>query len=106
MNHTLSDHPVLHRELFCSPVEEQVHHHVPWGGRRHHATHLQHHAGQQVVQHGDGVLPLVVGGDGNVHVVHGRVGVAEADGGDVHIGCLLDGLVVSPESKGMRVTVP
>lgn len=42
------------------------------------------------------MLALVVGGDGQVHVREGGVGVAEADGGDVHVGGLLDGLVVRP----------
>jgi hypothetical protein len=40
------------------------------------------------------VLALVVGGDGHVHVGQSGVGVAESDGGDVHVGRLLDGLVV------------
>ena len=37
---------------------------------------------------------LVVGGDGNVDVLGGRVGVAERDDGDVDVAGLLDGLVV------------
>ena len=56
--------------------------------------YLEHHAGQEVVQHADGVLALVVGGDGDVHVGQGGVSVAEGDGGDVHVAGLLDGLVV------------
>lgn len=35
---------------------------------------------------------LVVGGDGNVDVLGGGVGVAEGDDGDVDVGSLLDGL--------------
>mmetsp|Transcript_19876 Transcript_19876/g.43255 ORF Transcript_19876/g.43255 Transcript_19876/m.43255 type:complete len:268 (-) Transcript_19876:308-1111(-) len=82
--------------LLGLPVEEQVNHHVPrlsWGDR---TTHLQHHAGQQVVQDTNSVLALVVSRNGNVHVVHWRIGVAECNGGDVHVGRLLNGLVVSP----------
>ena len=37
---------------------------------------------------------LVVGGDGDVDVLHGGVGVAEGDHGDVDVAGLLDGLVV------------
>lgn len=37
---------------------------------------------------------LVVGGDGNVDVLGGGVGVAEGDDGDVDVGSLLDGLGV------------
>ena len=38
---------------------------------------------------------LDVAGDGDVHVLSGRVGVAERDYGDVHVTALHDGLVVS-----------
>lgn len=37
---------------------------------------------------------LVVGGDGNVNVLGGRVGVAEGDNGNVDVAGLLDGLGV------------
>jgi hypothetical protein len=40
------------------------------------------------------VLALVVCWDGDVHVCQLGVSVAECDGGDVHVGRLLDGLVV------------
>jgi len=40
------------------PVEEQVHHDVPLLGGGDAAPHLQHHAGQQVVQHSNAVLAL------------------------------------------------
>lgn len=35
---------------------------------------------------------LVVGGDGNINVLGGRVGVAKGDDGDVHVTGFLDGL--------------
>jgi hypothetical protein len=38
---------------------------------------------------------LVVRGDGDVHIVQWGVGIAEGDGGDVHVGALNQGLVVS-----------
>jgi hypothetical protein len=40
------------------------------------------------------VATLVVGGDGNVDELGGRVGVAEGDHGDVDVASLLDGLGV------------
>ena len=38
---------------------------------------------------------LVVGGDGNIDVLGGRVGIAEGNDGDVDVGSLLDGLGIS-----------
>jgi len=40
------------------------------------------------------VAALVVGGDSNIDPVEGRVGVAESDHGDVHVGSFSEGLVV------------
>ena len=42
----------------------------------------------------NGVTTLVVGGDGNINVLGGGVGVAEGDDGDVDVAGLLDGLGV------------
>src|SRR5690606_26601118 len=42
----------------------------------------------------NGVATLVVGGDSNVHVLGGRVSVAESNDRDVDVGSLLDGLGV------------
>lgn len=42
----------------------------------------------------NGVTTLVVGRDGNVDVLGGRVGVAKANDGDVDVGSLLDSLGV------------
>ena len=58
------------------------------------ATRLQDHARQDVVQHANGVLALVVCRDGDVHVRHGRIGVAERNHRDVHVRRLAHGLVV------------
>lgn len=41
------------------------------------------------------MLRLVVGGDGDIDVVEGRVGVADGDNGDVDVGSLTDSLVVN-----------
>ena len=76
-------------------VEEQINHHVPRVGGSHGAAHLQDHAGQQVVHHTDGVLSLVVGRDGDVHMVEGGISVAESNHRDVHVRRLADGLVIS-----------
>lgn len=48
--------------------------------------------GQQPPDGTDGVATLVVGGDGNVDVLGGRVGVGEGNDGDVDVAGLLDGL--------------
>lgn len=41
------------------------------------------------------MLGLVVGGDGNIDVVEGRVGITEGDNGDVDVGSLSDSLVIN-----------
>mmetsp|Transcript_3734 Transcript_3734/g.9711 ORF Transcript_3734/g.9711 Transcript_3734/m.9711 type:complete len:316 (+) Transcript_3734:322-1269(+) len=82
--------------LFWLPVEEQVHHHVPWVGRRHGASHLQDHSAEDVVQDSDRVLSLVVRWDGDVDVLQGRVGVAESNGGQVAVRRLAAWLGVGP----------
>ena len=41
-------------------------------------------------------IALVVGRDGHVDVLQGRVRVAEGDHGEVHVGRLFDGLAVGP----------
>lgn len=43
----------------------------------------------------NGMATLVVGGNGNIDVLGGGVGVAETDDGDVDVGSLLDGLGIS-----------
>lgn len=40
------------------------------------------------------MLALVIGRDCNIHIGDWRVSVTEGDGGNVHVGCLLDGLMV------------
>ena len=50
--------------------------------------------GEEPPHEPDGVLPLVVAGDGDVDVARGRVHVGEGDHRDVGVGALGDGLVV------------
>lgn len=76
-------------------VEVQINHDVPLGlavGDR--AAQAEDLTGQHPPDQTDGVATLVVGGDGNVNELGGRVGVAEGDDGDVDIRGLLDGLGV------------
>ena len=60
------------------------------------ASNLQDHAGKDPVQNTDGVLGLVVGRDGNVHIWQWGVSVTEGNCRDVDVSRLLDRLVVSP----------
>lgn len=52
-------------------------------------SYLQNHASQKVVQHTNGVLPLVIGRNGNVQVRQWAVGITECDRGDVDVAGLL-----------------
>jgi hypothetical protein len=52
-------------------------------------SNLQNHPSQQVVQHTDRMLSLVVGRDGNVQVRQWAVRVAESDRGNIDIARLL-----------------
>ena len=83
-------------ELLGVAVEEEVDHDVPGVGGGDGAAHLEHHAREEVVEAADGVLGLVVGGDGDVDELERGVGVAERDGGEVHVRGLGDGLVIGP----------
>ncbi len=77
-----------------SPVEEEVDNDVPGVLGADLTAHLEDHAGEEPVEDTDGVLALVVGGDGHIHEGQVGVRVTECDGGDVHVGCLLDRLVI------------
>mmetsp|Transcript_3962 Transcript_3962/g.9724 ORF Transcript_3962/g.9724 Transcript_3962/m.9724 type:complete len:315 (+) Transcript_3962:95-1039(+) len=85
---------LLLNALSLIAVEEQVHHDVPGSVAGDLTADAQHLTAQQPPHQTDGVLGLVVGGDGAVHVVQRVVGVAERDGGGVGVGRLLQGLVV------------
>lgn len=61
---------------------------------------LEHHARQQVVQHTDGVLALVVGGDGNVQVWQRAVRVAEGNCGNVDVAGLLNSPALCCQQAG------
>lgn len=76
-------------------VEEHVNHGLPRLLAADGATETEDLASQEPVDETDGLLALVVGRDGHIDEAEGRIGIAEGDGGDVHVGSLLDGLVVS-----------
>ena len=49
---------------------------------------------EQPPHEADGVLALVVAGDGDINPVEGRVGITKSDDGDVHVGGFGEALVV------------
>ena len=74
-------------------TEVQIGHDVPGGlavvdG----AAEAEDLTGEHPPDEADGVATLVVGGDGNIDVRGGRVGIAEGDDGDVDVAGLTDGL--------------
>lgn len=83
------------QERVWGHTEVEIDHNVPGGlavvdG----AAQTQDLTSQHPPDATDGEASLVVGGDGNVDVLGGRVGVAQGDDGDVDVGSLLDGLGV------------
>lgn len=81
----------------CRPDEQrtevQINHDVPGSlavvdG----ATQTENLTGEHPPDAANGVTTLVVGRDGNVDELSGRIGVAEGNDGDVDVGSLLDGL--------------
>ena len=82
---------VLHK-LFRVTVEEQVNHDVPLGVALHGAAETQNLTAKQPVHEADGGAALVVGGNGDVDVLQGRVAVAESNHGDVCCSSLTDSL--------------
>ena len=80
--------------LFGVTVEEHINHDVPRSGAGDGATETEDLTGQHPVGKTNGVLGAVVGGDGNVDVTEGGLGIGESDNGDVDVRSLLDGLVV------------
>lgn len=85
---------LLSFELFRVSVEEEVHRHVPLFLSVDGASHSEHFSGQEPVHKTDGESALVVAGDGHIHELEGRVGVAQGDDGDAHVRGLLDSLGV------------
>jgi hypothetical protein len=76
-------------------VEVQINHDVPLSlAVGDGAAQAQDLTGQHPPDQTDGVATLVVGRDGNVDELGGRVGIAEGDDGDVDIRGLLDSLGV------------
>lgn len=76
-------------------TEVKIGHDVPGGlAAVDGATEAEDLTGKEPPDGTNGVATLVVGGDGNVDVLGGRVGVAEGNDGDVDVAGLLDGLGV------------
>lgn len=55
-------------------------------------AHLQDHTGEEPEETTDAMLALVVGGDTDVDVSHGGIGVTESNGGNVTESGFLNGL--------------
>lgn len=75
-------------------TQEHVGHDGPGFGSGDLATESEDLTGEHPPDETDGVLRLVVGGDGNVDEFEAGVCVSEGDDGNVHIGSLADGLGV------------
>ena len=79
----------------CKLTEVQINHDVPGGlAVEDGAPQAEDLTGKHPPDEANGVATLVVGGDGDINVLGGRVGIAEGDNGDVDVAGLLDGLVV------------
>jgi len=75
--------------------EEHVDHNGPSvGSARDGSTETEDLSAKEPPDETDRVLRLVVGGDSDIDVVQGGVGVADGDNGDVNVGSLTNGLVI------------
>jgi hypothetical protein len=76
-------------------TEVEIDHDVPGGlAVEESTTETEDLTGKEPPNGTNGVTTLVVGRDGNVNVLGGRVSVAKGNDGDVDVGSLLDGLGV------------
>ncbi|CAN8002296.1 unnamed protein product, partial [Ixodes hexagonus] len=82
--------------LLGVPVEEEIDHDLPRDVSDDGPSHAQHLPGQHPPHEADGVLALVVAGDGNVHVAQAGIRIAEGNHGQVHVRRFRHGLVVRP----------
>jgi len=73
---------------------EEINHDVPFALAWDFVSELKGLAGKKPEHVGNGVTRLVVGGDGNINPVKGRVRVAKGNDGDVHVGGLGESLMV------------
>lgn len=81
------------KEKIGEHTEVQIDHDVPGGlAVEDCATESQDLTGKQPPDCADGVATLVVGGNGNIDVLGGRVGISQGNDGNVDIAGLLDGL--------------
>merc|ERR1719433_828155 len=85
---------LLTLELLRVAPEERVDHHVPWVGAGHGAPEVEHLPGEEPVEQRDRLLALVVRGDGDVHMLQGRVRVAKGHDRDAGVRGLPDRLSV------------
>ena len=81
-------------EFFDITVEEEIDGDFPRLGPADGSTESEDFAGQEPVQETNGEFTLVVGGDGDIDVLQGGVGVAEGNDGDVDVRSFLDGLAI------------
>mmetsp|Transcript_11386 Transcript_11386/g.16870 ORF Transcript_11386/g.16870 Transcript_11386/m.16870 type:complete len:267 (-) Transcript_11386:9-809(-) len=81
-------------EVIGVTPEEGINHDVPALGSVQCATEVLDLTSQEPVQQGDGLLALVVAGDGNVDMLQGGVSVTQGNDRDVGVGSLLHGLAV------------
>lgn len=81
-------------DLLRVSVEVEIGHDIP-GLRAHEdTTDAENLTGKKPPDKTDGVSGLVVGWDDNIDEADWGVGVADSNGGEVHVGSLTDGLVI------------
>ncbi len=78
--------------LFRVTVEEHVDHDVPLNVALHGATEAKDFTAEHPVHETNGSAALVVSRDGDVHVLKGRIAMAEGDHWDVCGSSFADGL--------------
>ena len=76
---------LLSLELSGVAVEEEIHGHVPGERAGDGSAKAEDLASEHPEEKSNGVLALVVGGDGNINVLEWGVSVAEGDGGDADV---------------------
>lgn len=93
---------VLLGNLFRVTVKEHVDHDIPLLVTLHGAAETQNLTAEHPVHETDGGAALVVGGDGNINILKGRVAVAEGNHGDVGGSSLTNGLKMRGERKVLQ----
>jgi hypothetical protein len=83
---------VVLSNLFRVTVKEHIDHDIPLLVALHGAAETQNLTAEHPIHETDGGAALVVGGDGNIDILEGRVAVAEGNHGDVGGSSLTNGL--------------